>query len=134
MSRSEPIGFSLAGGFLVVVGSTVTASLLFSPSELSGRVLIMMIAVCGYAAREIPRSISLATAVMAWLFTTGFLVNAAGELTFGRPDLLRLGLLLLAVALTGGTRTAINHLQAPRPHVPVPLPREESAVVEPVRL
>ncbi|MEV7907838.1 hypothetical protein, partial [Streptomyces anulatus] len=39
-------------------------------------------------------------------------------------DLLRLSLLLLAAALTGGARAAIGHFQVPKPRPPVPLPRE----------
>ncbi|MDP9847418.1 hypothetical protein [Streptosporangium lutulentum] len=104
-ARLQPAGFSLAGGFLVVVAATVTASLSFAPAEITARVLIMAIAVCGYAACGIRVTVSLATAVTAWLFGTGFLVNGAGELSFGGSDLLRLGLLVVA-ALGGSTYAA----------------------------
>jgi hypothetical protein len=36
------------------------------------------------------------TAAMAWAFTTGFLVNTAGELTMTRVDALHLAVLMLA--------------------------------------
>ncbi|MFC7645961.1 hypothetical protein ACFQX6_39210 [Streptosporangium lutulentum] len=83
----------------------MTASLSFAPAEITARVLIMAIAVCGYAACGIRVTVSLATAVTAWLFGTGFLVNGAGELSFGGSDLLRLGLLVVA-ALGGSTYAA----------------------------
>ncbi|MFF3440726.1 hypothetical protein [Streptosporangium sp. NPDC002721] len=92
---AEPVGFSLAGGFVTVVAAVAAASLLLAPAEATGRVLIMAIAVCAHAAREVRAGVALATAVMAWFFSTGFLVNGAGELSFGRPDLLRLGLLVV---------------------------------------
>ncbi|SPL88612.1 unnamed protein product [[Actinomadura] parvosata subsp. kistnae] len=42
---------------------------------------------------------ALCAGVMAWCFATGFLVNAAGELTFGHADLVRLtAFMVVAVA------------------------------------
>lgn len=112
-ARSEPVGFSLGGGFLVVIAATVVASLSFVPAETTARVLIMALAVFGYAACGIRITVSLATAVMAWLFGTGFLVNTAGELGFTGSDLLRLGLLVVA-ALGGSTCAAMRRAAAGR--------------------
>ena len=108
---SEPAGFSLGGGFLVVIAATVVASLPFAPAETTARVLIMALAVFGYAACGIRITVSLATAVMAWLFGTGFLVNTAGELGFTGSDLLHLGLLVVA-ALGGSTCAAMRRTAA----------------------
>ncbi|MFF0573256.1 hypothetical protein [Streptosporangium saharense] len=106
MVRSEPIGFSLAGGLLATVTATALASLLFTPGQVRGRLLVMALAV-GAQALRVPRWPSaLATALMAWLLTTGFLVNTEAELTLDADDLLRLCLLLLVAALALGARAA----------------------------
>ncbi|WP_329088827.1 MULTISPECIES: hypothetical protein [unclassified Streptosporangium] len=124
MFESEPVGFSLAGGFVTVVATAATASLLLAPAEVAGRVLIMAIAVCAYAACGVRAGVALVTAVMAWFFGTGFLVNGAGELSFGRPDLLRLGLFVV-VALGANAGTAVCRAVAARRRLRVPLPSED---------
>ncbi|MER6825220.1 hypothetical protein ABT352_04455 [Streptosporangium sp. NPDC000563] len=123
-SGIEPVGFSLAGGFVTVVATAATASLLLAPAETAGRVLIMAIAVCAYAARGVRAGVALATAVMAWFFGTGFLVNGAGELSFGRQDLLRLGLFTI-VALGTNACVAGCRMVAARRRLRVPLPGED---------
>ncbi|GGO26333.1 hypothetical protein GCM10011574_58540 [Microbispora bryophytorum] len=47
-----------------------------------------------YAARGRSPVSASATATMAWMFLTGFLVNDAGTLTFSPADRVRLGILL----------------------------------------
>ncbi|MER5650058.1 hypothetical protein [Streptosporangium sp. NPDC002524] len=129
---TEPVGFSLAGGFVAVVAAAAGASLLLAPAEVTGRVLIMAIVVCAHAARGVRAGVALATAVMAWFFCTGFLVNAAGELSFGRPDLLRLGLLVV-VALGANACAAAHRAVAARRRLGVPLPGEDPAQLVLVR-
>ncbi|MGS2642523.1 hypothetical protein [Streptosporangium sp. LJ11] len=124
MFGTEPAGFSLAGGFVAVVAAAMAASLLLAPAEVAGRVLIMAIAVCAYAACGVRAGVALATAVMAWFFGTGFLVNGAGELSFGRPDLVRLGM-LVAVALGANACTAAYRVVAARRRLRVPLAGED---------
>ncbi|MGJ6963652.1 hypothetical protein ACSDR0_17250 [Streptosporangium sp. G11] len=124
MFGSEPVGFSLAGGFVTVVATAATASLLLASAEVTGRVLIMVIAVCAYAACGVRAGVALATAVMAWFFGTGFLVNGAGELSFGRPDLLRLGLFVV-VALGANACAAAYRAIVARRRLHVPLPGED---------
>ncbi|MER7133087.1 hypothetical protein [Streptosporangium saharense] len=110
MVRSEPIGFSLAGGLFATVTATALASLLFTPGQVRGRLLVMALAV-GAQALRVPRWPSaLATALMAWLLATGFLVNTEAELTLDTDDLLRLCLLLLVAALALGARAATRRL------------------------
>ncbi|MEV7010272.1 hypothetical protein [Streptosporangium sp. NPDC051022] len=130
MLHSEPVGFPLSDGFLVTVAATVVASLLFAPGDTTARVAVMMIAVCVHVLREPRRSVALATAVMAWLFTTGFLVNTSAELTFGGHDLTRLGLLLLVAALACGVRRLGLLPSAPYPVLrSVPSPRDSASPV-----
>lgn len=113
MVRSEPIGFSLAGGLFATVTATALASLLFTPGQVRGRLLVMALAV-GAQALRVPRWPSaLATALMAWLLTTGFLVNTEAELTLDVGDLLRLCLLLLVAALALAARAAARRLPSP---------------------
>ncbi|MEU8381358.1 hypothetical protein [Streptosporangium sp. NPDC048865] len=125
MPGTEPAGFSLAGGFVVVVAAVATASMLLAPAEVAGRVLVVVIAVCAYSARGVRAGVALATAVMAWSFGTGFLVNGAGELTFGRPDLLRLGLLVVVALGANACAAAYRAVTARR--LGVPLPAEDAS-------
>ncbi|MEU0522004.1 hypothetical protein [Streptosporangium sp. NPDC006007] len=120
MFRSEQVGFSLAGGLLAVIAATVVASLVFTAAETAGRLSVVMLAVCCHAARGVRVAAAVATVVMAWLFTTGFLVNSAGELTFDGPGLSRLG--LLAVAALAGGGYAVFH------RAPVAQRRESTSV------
>ncbi|MFI7537043.1 hypothetical protein [Streptosporangium sp. NPDC049376] len=113
MVRSEPIGFSLAGGLFATVTATAVASLLFTPGQVRGRLLVMAIAVGGQALRTPRWPAALATAVLAWLLATGFLVNTEAELTLDGHDLLRLFLLLLIAALAAGVRTVADRLSLP---------------------
>ncbi|MEU1882750.1 hypothetical protein ABZ470_36050 [Streptosporangium sp. NPDC020072] len=113
MVRSEPIGFSLAGGLFATVTATAVASLLFTPGQVRGRLLVMAIAVGGQALRTPRWPAALATAVLAWLLATGFLVNTEAELTLDDHDLLRLFLLLLIAALAAGVRTVADRLSLP---------------------
>lgn len=117
--RAKPIEFVIAGGFVAsVAGCAATAMLL---SDLPGRVAAMALVVGVYAMSV--RSVvgALATAMMAWLFATGFLVNTEGTLTFSRADLLRLGLFLgagLAGCLLSVRPARAGH---PMRHRPAPV-------------
>ncbi|WP_214321872.1 hypothetical protein [Nonomuraea sediminis] len=101
------------------VAGCAAAVMMFS--DLPGRLAAMVIVVGVYAMSV--RSVvgALATAVMAWLFATGFLVNAEGMLTFSRADLLRLGLFLgagLAGCLLSVRPARAGH---PMRHRPAPV-------------
>ncbi|SDH64137.1 hypothetical protein SAMN05421505_11987 [Sinosporangium album] len=99
-----PVGLPLAAGFTVVVMATALASLVFSQGDLAGRVLIMAMAVAGFALSGVRIGASLGTGVIAWMFTTGFLVNDAGELSLSTDDAARL--VLFVVTALGGTAVA----------------------------
>jgi hypothetical protein len=79
---------SIPAGFVFVVGLCAVAALTFPQSV--ARVVVMGVGVGAFGAWAVHYPAVLCTGAMAWCFTTGFLVNAAGELTFGREDLLRL--------------------------------------------
>ncbi|WP_203978021.1 hypothetical protein [Planotetraspora silvatica] len=90
----------VAAGFAVVVGGCLTATAVFPPGEIVGRIAVLAAVLCVFAARTADPLAALATAVMGWLVATGFLVNREGELRFtGWPDLLRLAVLVAAVAI-----------------------------------
>jgi hypothetical protein len=96
-----PAGLMIVGGFSVIVLASMAAALLFPASDPWPRVMIMAVAVCGYGAGTAHIVSALTTAGFAWLFTTGFLINTAGELALtGVADLQRLAVLALA-ALAG---------------------------------
>jgi hypothetical protein len=84
-----PLGFLIPLGFVVVVAVCAAASLALPAGVV--RVTAMGVAVVAFAGWARSLTAASATAVTAWFFATGFLVNAAGELTFASPDLVRLG-------------------------------------------
>ncbi|MDF5752838.1 hypothetical protein [Spongiactinospora sp. TRM90649] len=94
-------GFQVAGGFAVALLACLGAAALFSRGETVAQVVVVAVAVGGYSAavrRPLP---ALVTAIFAWAFTTGFLVNSDGVLTVGTlADLERFALFWLA-ALAG---------------------------------
>ncbi|MEU8276375.1 hypothetical protein ACFYOK_33785 [Microbispora bryophytorum] len=97
--RPAPLEFLVVGGFVSAVLSCVAAALAFS--DIPDRVVTVAIVVGVYAARGRSLVSASATAIMAWMFLTGFLVNDAGTLTFSPADMVRLGI-LLATGLLGG--------------------------------
>lgn len=82
--------FLIPGGFALAVVACAGAA--FLPAD--WQIYAMAAAVGAYALWSRSALAGLATGVMAWFFTTGFLVNGAGELSFGGADLLRLGILM----------------------------------------
>ncbi|MEU8296390.1 hypothetical protein AB0C04_03750 [Micromonospora sp. NPDC048909] len=76
-----PTGISVAVGAVLVVAATLLAAALFPPAELPGRLLVVAVAVGGYAA-VVPDLRALAvTTVLAAATFIGFLVNQFGDLT-----------------------------------------------------
>ncbi|PZG18507.1 hypothetical protein [Nonomuraea aridisoli] len=97
-----PAGLLVAGGFAVTVLKCAVVAAAVPGTR--ARVWVMAAVVTAFAARARSLPAGLATAVTAWCFTTGFLVNTLGTLTFGRSDLVRLG--VFAVGGLGGRRAA----------------------------
>ncbi|MFI7611254.1 hypothetical protein ACIBP6_08555 [Nonomuraea terrae] len=118
-----PAGLLVAGGFAVTVlaCAVVAAAVPGAPA----RVWVMAAVVTVFAARARDVPAALVTALTAWCFTTGFLANALGTLTFGRSDLVRLGV-FAAGGLAGGLAGAglPRLLAAPPPAVRVPVQEE----------
>ncbi|MFE3451295.1 hypothetical protein ACFXJ8_20460 [Nonomuraea sp. NPDC059194] len=79
----------MTGGFVVSVAACAAVAALVP--EGTPRVVAMAAVAGTFAIWSRSPLAAAATALMTWLFTTGFLVNAAGELTFTRSDLVRLG-------------------------------------------
>ncbi|MGW5683863.1 hypothetical protein [Nonomuraea sp. NPDC003754] len=94
----SPLEFMISGGFVVSVAACAAVAALLPPG--TPRVVAMALAVGAYAAWSRSLLAASATALMGWLFTTGFLVNGLGELSLTAPDLLRLGM-FGGVALAG---------------------------------
>ncbi len=106
--RPAPLEFLLVGGFVSAVLSCAAAALAFS--DIPDRVVTVAITVAVYATRGRSLISASATATMAWMFLTGFLVNDAGTLTFSPDDRVRLGI-LLATGLLGGAVGVLRALQ-----------------------
>ncbi|MGV9305617.1 hypothetical protein ACWDLG_19765 [Nonomuraea sp. NPDC003727] len=94
----SPLEFMISGGFVVSVAACAAVAALLPPG--TPRVAAMALVVGAYAAWSRSLLAASATALMGWLFTTGFLVNGLGELSLTAPDLLRLGM-FGGVALAG---------------------------------
>lgn len=121
--------FLIPGGFAVAVAACVGAS--FLPAEWQAYAMAAAVGVYALWSRNVLAG--LATGVMAWFFATGFLVNGAGELTFGSADLVRLGI-LMAPGLLGLWNIVHRRVMegsaagVPRPHV---LPSRTTVRLEP---
>lgn len=98
----------IPGGFVLSVLASATVSLVL-PAD--WRAVAVGGAVAVYALWSRSALAGLATGLMAWCFVTGFVVNAAGELTFAAPDLVRM-LVFLAVGLVGGVPELLKRLHA----------------------
>ncbi|MCC5575643.1 hypothetical protein IMZ11_08305 [Microtetraspora sp. AC03309] len=96
--RRPPVEFLIPGGFVLVVVTCAVAALALPEGTV--RVITMAAAVGAFALWAGNPAAALATAATAWFFTTGFLVNGAGELTFSRDDVIRLGA-FVATGLAG---------------------------------
>ncbi|MFI6600263.1 hypothetical protein ACIBHX_28800 [Nonomuraea sp. NPDC050536] len=118
-NRAKPIEFVIAGGFVASVAGCAATAMLFS--DLPGRVAAMALVVGVYAMSVRDVVGAPVTAVMAWMFTTGFLVNSEGTVTLSRADLLRLGLFLAAGLV--GCLLSIRPARARHPmrHRPAPV-------------
>ncbi|MEU7900393.1 hypothetical protein AB0B45_47120 [Nonomuraea sp. NPDC049152] len=108
-----PLEFLIAGGFVVSVLSCAVIAPLFPGT--ASRVAAMAFLVSAYAMWGRSLVSALAAAAMAWMFLTGFLVNAIGLLTFSRADLVRLVALLGAGLLSG----AWGRVRRARPRHPM---------------
>ncbi|MFG3578737.1 hypothetical protein [Micromonospora chersina] len=76
-----PLGISIAGGTVLVVGAALLAAAAIPPAELSGRAVVIAAAVGAYAA-VVPdlRAVAAVSALAAATFV-GFLVHRFGDLT-----------------------------------------------------
>lgn len=117
-----PTGLLLAGGFAVTVLACAVVAAAVPGTR--ARVWVMAAVVTVFAARARSVPAALVTALTAWCFTTGFLVNAAGTLTFGRSDLVRLG-----VFAAGGLAGVGLRLLASPPPVHAQVPVQEKTPV-----
>ncbi|MEU4367740.1 hypothetical protein [Micromonospora chersina] len=81
VGEPTPVGFSIAGGSVLVVGAALLAAAAFTPAELPGRVLVIAAAVGAYAAVAADlRAVAAVSALAAATFV-GFLAHRFGELT-----------------------------------------------------
>jgi hypothetical protein len=94
-----PFGINLAVGALVTVGATMVAAAAFSPGEVSARLLVVAVAVGGYAVMAADVGAAFATALLGFLLYTGFLANQYGTLTWDGASSVRH---LLVLALPAG--------------------------------
>lgn len=93
--RERPsLEFLITGGFVVSVAACAVVAALVPVG--TPRVVAMAVVAGAFAAWSRSPLAASATALMVWCFTTGFLVNTAGELTFTRSDVLRLGVFAAA--------------------------------------
>ncbi|MBB6550541.1 hypothetical protein [Nonomuraea rubra] len=96
MRKHEWAGL-IPAGFAFVVVMCAASALTFPGSAARVVVMVVGIGVFGLCAGRYPAA--LAAGAMGWFFTTGFLVNAKGVLTFGSDDLTRLaGFAVVAAA------------------------------------
>ncbi|WP_155346096.1 hypothetical protein [Acrocarpospora pleiomorpha] len=86
---------------MVVILACSTVALGIPATEIGTRVAVIAAVVGLFGAWARHMGAALVTAVMAWFFATGFLVNAAGLLTFVGQDFIRLTV-LLGASITGG--------------------------------
>ncbi|TDD44034.1 hypothetical protein E1286_27825 [Nonomuraea terrae] len=114
-----PAGLLVAGGFAVTVLACAVVAAAVPGTRARVWVMAAVVTVFAARARDVPAA--LVTALTAWCFTTGFLVNALGTLTFGRSDLVRLGV-FAAGGLAGAGLPRL--LGAPPPAVRVPVQEE----------
>ncbi|GAA3668617.1 hypothetical protein GCM10022224_035980 [Nonomuraea antimicrobica] len=106
--RGSPVGVLLPAGFVYAIGACAVAALAFA--ETADRVVLVAVEVGVFGAWAGHYLAAPVTGVMAWCFTTGFLVHAEGELTFEAADLERLVTFTVA-ALVG---CAFAHVFRPR--------------------
>ncbi|MFF5209184.1 hypothetical protein [Streptosporangium sp. NPDC000396] len=107
--QRPPLEFLLSGGFVVTVMACVSVAVLVPEGAPS--IVAMTVVAGAFAVWSRNLLASSVTALMVWLFTTGFLVNTAGELTLNRPDALRLGVFAAAALLghvSGSLRTRLR--------------------------
>jgi hypothetical protein len=111
MTRLESGAWPLAcGGGSVFVA---TAVLSHAPWRLTFVILTVIVAAWSLRA---PLVVSVALGGMAWLFLTGFDVNAAGELHFtGRSDGVRLGVLVSSGLVGMAVGRLVGDALGPRP-------------------
>ena len=115
-----PGWLTIAVGFAVIAVSTV----LVRSAGLHGRLgaLPVLVVAAACCVRSMPGA-ALFVGGLGWAFTTGFLVNRLGELTFGHQDLLML-LLSVTAALTVCIGSALRRVDTVQTHHPSPV--EES--------
>ena len=78
-----------------------------------GVVLLALVVVA--AAAYLPPRFTVAVAVSAWAFLTGFVVHAGGQLTFQAADLDRLGLLVLVASLAASAVASVRGVRRRQP-------------------
>jgi hypothetical protein len=130
-TSKTPLAFLLAGGFCtMVLASAITAVAFDDTPARVGAMASVVFCFAWFARRALAAP---AAALIAWLFTTGFLVHHLGTLAFEGADLVRLGLFevvaMLGVAVAAGLRLAAR---AERPAPQVSVPAQTSYEVPPV--
>ncbi|WBB65253.1 hypothetical protein [Micromonospora sp. WMMD812] len=134
-----PTGINIAVGALLVIGATLLAAALFPPVDLPGRLLVVAIAVGGFAAVVPDLRAVAAVTVLGALTFIGFLVNQFGELVDTSTSAWAYTAVIgFAAALGTGYRHMRSSVPAPGPSpspaptvVPRPLPSTTQPVVAP---
>ncbi|GAB3144525.1 hypothetical protein GCM10027290_23060 [Micromonospora sonneratiae] len=99
--RRTPIGISLAGGCTTIVVAAIVAATVFPADAVPGRLLVVAVAVGGYAAVVPDVRATIGVAGFAILLFTGFLANRYGELTMRDGDVWWYALLIGFAAFLG---------------------------------
>jgi hypothetical protein len=96
MSEQAGVRFGISGGALFLLTDVLVVGRL--PGEYG--VALLLVASTVFAA-ALNRPCALLLGLAGWAFATGFEVNALGVLTLAPPDLLRLGVFVVAATATG---------------------------------
>lgn len=77
-----PFGIAVGIGAAVMIAAAACAALVFPPSDVWARLVVVSIVAGGFAATVADVWAGLVTAGLGFLLFTGFLVNSFGELTW----------------------------------------------------
>lgn len=110
------------GGCYLAVTVAATAGV---PAPAAVLLVALLVGVCSVGAGA---PAALGSALLGWLFVTGFVVNRDGVLRLtGSADVVRLVVLLaVALAVAGATRVLLRHHARTGGRVTVPAPPEQS--------
>ncbi|MEV0615366.1 hypothetical protein AB0I81_18760 [Nonomuraea sp. NPDC050404] len=110
--RGRGLEGTIPAGFVFVIGLCAVAAVAFPQS--TARVVVMGVGIGAFGVWVVRYLAALCAGVMAWCFTTGFLVNASGELTVGREDLVRLATFIVVAVVGCACGQAFRELRSRR--------------------